>query len=716
VAAALLATGLGAWAQPAGDTVTVTAPALPAAGIGGFPDVPLARSAMSTASFGAEQLADLGIAGLGDIGRLDASVGEAYNAPGYWASFSVRGYTLDNRANYRRDGLPVNAETAIALDNKERVELLKGVSGIQAGVSAPGGLVDLIVKRPATGPVRSAWLDFAQGGAVRTAVDLSERFGRDGRFGLRLNQVYEHLDPNVRDAQGHRRLSSVAADWRVAPGTRLEVEVERGHRQQPSVAGFSMLGARVPSAAEVDPRVNLNHQPWSRPVVMDGTTGSVRLLQELGGPWRLTAHAMTQRLTTQDRTAFPYGDFDASYGCYWCDRYASDGRFSYWEYVSENERRRTDVLDLRATGQARTGALTHALQFGVTSTRHRARFQDQVFDLALDPSGDGSVGLGRIDGSLDTLPSYGWRDANTDRDERSTEWYVRDRASLAPGLQLWAGLRHTRLERSSQRTSPDAEGSLRATRYTQSATVPWLAVSAQLGTGTMAYASWGRGLETDVAPNRQRYVNAGQALPALLSRQTELGLKHEGRRFGAAMALFDIDRPQAADQGNCDVEDSCRRVIDGSARHRGLELLAEARAGHWQLGASALWLRAMRRGSADPSVNGQRPVNVPSRSARLNASYRVPTVAGLQLAVALAAEGNRVVLPYDPSARIPGWSRLDLGARWDTRTPGAKLVWRIGVDNVTDRRAWKESPYQFGHAYLYPLAPRQRRTSVQATF
>ena len=182
------------------------------------------------------------------------------------------------------------------------------------------------------------------------------------------------------------------------------------------------------------------------------------------------------------------------------------------------------------------------------------------------------------------------------------------------------------------------------------------------------------------------------------------------------MALFDIDRPQAADQGACDVDDSCRRAIDGSARHRGLELQAAARTGNWQLGASAMWLRAVRRGSSDPSVNGQRPVNVPSSSARLNASYRVPSLPGLHMAAALAAEGSRVVLPYDPSARIPGWSRIDLGARWDTRMPGATLVWRIGVDNVSDRRAWKESPYQFGHAYLYPLAPRQWRTSVQASF
>ena len=45
-------------------------------------------------------------------------------------------------------------------------------------------------------------------------------------------------------------------------------------------------------------------------------------------------------------------------------------------------------------------------------------------------------------------------------------------------------------------------------------------------------------------------------------------------------------------------------------------------------------------------------------------------------------------------------------------------VWRYiaWVPYATNRRAWKESPYQFGHVYLYPMAPRSWRASVQAAF
>ena len=70
-------------------------------------------------------------------------------------------------------------------------------------------------------------------------------------------------------------------------------------------------------------------------------------------------------------------------------------------------------------------------------------------------------------------------------------------------------------------------------------------------------------------------------------------------------------------------------------------------------------------------------------------------------------------MPGDESLRIAGWSVLDLGARWQHAAWGSTWIWRLGVDNALDRQAWKESPYQFGHTYLYPLTPRTWRVSVQ---
>jgi iron complex outermembrane receptor protein len=92
----------------------------------------------------------------------------------------------------------------------------------------------------------------------------------------------------------------------------------------------------------------------------------------------------------------------------------------------------------------------------------------------------------------------------------------------------------------------------------------------------------------------------------------------------------------------------------------------------------------------------------------------VDVAPGLQWQAWLVAEGDRTLLPVADSPRIGGWARLDLAARYVQALGGTTLTWRAGVENVADRRAWKEAPLQFGHVWLYPLAPRTFRVSLQA--
>ncbi|HWH83714.1 MAG TPA: TonB-dependent receptor plug domain-containing protein, partial [Burkholderiaceae bacterium] len=198
-AAALLAAHAGAQTTPTPATqlpaVTVTGRASPPLTVGGWGDVPLAATPIQASMFDSTQWKDAGVQRLADLTRIDPAVSDAYNAEGYWDFLSVRGYVLDNRFNFRRDGLPINAETSIPLDNKARLEILKGTSGMQAGTSAPGGLVNYVVKRPLDVPLRSASLEWVQPGTLTGAVDLSQRFGADQAFGVRVNAAAAHLDP-----------------------------------------------------------------------------------------------------------------------------------------------------------------------------------------------------------------------------------------------------------------------------------------------------------------------------------------------------------------------------------------------------------------------------------------------------------------------------------------------------------------------------------------
>lgn len=705
----LLAALLAQAAAQAQDVqrITITGSAVPRSpSVAGFGDEPLARVPLSATVIDQRQLQDAGIASLGDITRLDAGFTDAYNAPGYWNQVAVRGYTLDNRYNYRRDGLPINAETVIAQANKQSLEVLKGTSGVQAGTSSPGGLLNLVVKRPRE-RMRDAGLAWTQSGTFEASADVGER---TGAFGWRVNASGARLDPQLRASRGERWLAAGAIDYRLDGGTFIEFEAEASRQSQPSTPGFSLLGSLLPDARRIDPRINLNNQAWTLPVVLAGRTGSLRVTQPLAAsvdqPLDLVVHAMRQRLTSDDRIAFPFGcSAENAF-----DRYCSDGSFDFYDFRSEGERRTSDAMDVSLRGQTQLAGLKHQFHAGVLFTRHEARFGGQAFNF---------VGTGTIDGLSAVPPDPTLFDGNSNRNERSTEWHLQDAITLSPEWSVWAGLRHTRLNRRSVVT----DGSL-PTDYRQSFSTPWFALAYAVDTGAQLYASAGQGIESEVVPNRSFYANTGQPLPALKSRQVELGFKQAMATLDWRVALFDIRRPTSNDfhtddgvpaAGDCTDADPCARRTDGAARHRGLELEGEWQLGGLSLRGSAMWLRARREDSADAALNGLKPTNVPARSVKLQAAYNVRAVPGLAWVGFITHEGERMVLP-DNSVATPGWTRVDIGVRYTQRLGAQTLVWRLGVDNLADHRAWQEAPFQFGHAYLYPLAPRTWHASVLASF
>ena len=665
----------------------------PAADITGFGDVPLKDVPVSATIINRQQIEASGAKRLADLTQFDASVTDAYNAPGYWDFISIRGFTLDNRFNFRREGLPISAETTIPLDNKERVEILKGTSGIQAGTSAPGGLVNYIVKRPTEQDLREVKLEVSSRSSVLAAADLGGRFGADRAFGYRLNVAHERLRPLVRNADGERSLMALATDWRISRDSVLEAEVEWSRKTQASQVGMSLLGSVLPPP--MDPRLNLNNQSWVKPSVFEGLTGTLRFSQALGADWRWTAQLGTQRLRNDDYTAFPFGC--SAEGNY--DRYCSDGTFDFYDFRSENEKRRQSAGSLNLKGKVTTGSVAHDLSLGLLSSKVRNRFQPQAFNW---------VGTGNIDGTAvvgEDPTGY----PSTNRDERSLEFSLQDAIHWNERFTTWLGVRHTRLRRESVLTDGTAP-----TSYTQHLTTPWVALSYKFTPAVTAYASHGEGVESEVAPGLPLYTNSGRPLPALKSRQTEIGVKGETQSLRWGAALFDIARPMFGNVGVCSGDGTCTRLTDGQARHRGLELSAGTQSGPWTLDGGLTLIDAKRQDMGIiPSLNGTQPTNVPNRVLRAAMSYRVPALPGLTVSAKASHEGRRSVVP-DESVMLPAWTRFDAAMRYETKMGGAATTWTLGIDNLTDKRYWKESPTSFGHIYLYPGAPRTVRLSVTA--
>ena len=84
---------------------------------------------------------------------------------------------------------------------------------IQSGTSAPGGLVNYVVKRAPSDPdrnIRDLTLSYGPGDNRLIAADLGGRFGPDAAFGYRFNVAHQDLNPYIRDTQGQRDLWVIA--------------------------------------------------------------------------------------------------------------------------------------------------------------------------------------------------------------------------------------------------------------------------------------------------------------------------------------------------------------------------------------------------------------------------------------------------------------------------------------------------------------------------
>ena len=703
-AAVAICIASNAWAQQTPTEITIT-DKLPVR-VSGFGDVPAQELPFSTSVIDQRTLQEIGASRVSDALRLDASVSDSYNSPAYWDMLSVRGFTLDNRYNYRREGLPISAETMIPMDNKERIELLKGTSGIQAGTSSPGGLVNYVVKRAPTSAeqtIRNVTLSYGEGNNRLAAADLGGRFGSVGEFGYRFNVAHEDLDPYIKNTKGHRDLVALAMDWRLKPGTVIDFELEHSHREQIGVNAYSVLGTGTASTAvlpaPVDPRVNFTRQPWSVPGVFDATTGSIRLRQSLDNGWLWTNQVGSQRLRTDDRLAYASGAGNYSI----TNMFDARGNFDLYDWRSDNEHRYADTFLTEVTGSTLFGKLTHDLSFSFMRQRMLTRTPgSQRYDYI----GSANIYSSQVDTTNGYTSTYS---PTTDLSEYSNEFSVKDRIHLTEQTSTWVGLRYNQIHRNSVNT--DSTG---LTRDERSITTPWIGVTHKLDSTMTAYASYGEGVESAVVPNKSSsYANAGQPLPTLRSRQKEIGIKGQNAKNNWQVTWFDITRPAASDSYDS-VNQIYTRQIDGEAHHRGLELGGNTNAiSQWNLAAGYTWIDAKRQNSTvDTNINGQRPINVPAYILRASAEYKFSSVPGLRSGLRFSREGERNVTEYG-EIKLPAWTTLGASWHYDTKINGTASTWTLAVENLTDKKYWRESPIQYGHYYLYPGAPRTIRATVQ---
>jgi iron complex outermembrane receptor protein len=220
------------------------------------------------------------------------------------------------------------------------------------------------------------------------------------------------------------------------------------------------------------------------------------------------------------------------------------------------------------------------------------------------------------------------------------------------------------------------------------------------------YASYSRGLEQgEFAPFFAN--NAGQQTAPVKSKQVEAGVKASvGRRYDLGVAVFNVEK-QA---GYVNLDNFF--VLDGTQRHRGVEMTGSARVAGLKLGASLAYLDTELLEVTELATLGNRTEGTPEWSGGLSLDYDVPAVKGLSLGSTVTYSSDRAVDAQN-SGFIDGYTVVDASMQYNAKWGDRATRVRLNVRNLFDTYYYS-SAFFFGG--LNVGRPREVILSVSTDF
>lgn len=175
-------------------------------------------------------------------------------------AFIVRGFR--NGRVYRNglvsNGLGIGEGAQYDAGNLERVEILKGPAAVLFGRIEPGGLVNLVTKKPRSEAYYSLEQRFGSYDSYRTEWDATNAITDDKSLSYRFTGAYQN-NKSFRDFNFNDRiLVNPSLTWRPSDATEMSVDLEVLHEKYQVDRGLFAIGNRpapIPiSRSFIDPK------------------------------------------------------------------------------------------------------------------------------------------------------------------------------------------------------------------------------------------------------------------------------------------------------------------------------------------------------------------------------------------------------------------------------------------------------------------------------
>lgn len=610
-----------------------------------------------------EELFERGAKSIGQIFANDAGVytQTAASSTNWWGT-QIRGLPV---LNHYVDDIPLllhwggDFPTEVA----EEVTALKGLTGFMHGFGSPGGALSYQLKRPTQVPETSVNMGYRNPSLFSVHLDTSHNLGDE--LAVRLNLA---TDQGVayNESKTDRNVGSLAIDKRFGASLNwfTTLAFEDSHLKGETIlfdfreydaVGSAGTPPKVPSRYD---NINVDNAYYSTETWL-ATTG---LQWQINDGWELKHQTGFSRKKHRSNRAFGF---------------LLDSEGNYTGMV-HNFAGTLDTVFNQAMlqGDVETGGIRHEIVTGLGLQRSKDRWgnngrwandfngnihRDQPFRTTLTP-----------DFSLDPVNS----------DIGQFYAFASDTLHWGEHWQAIIGLRFTRYNQKDVDQDPTEDSG-----YKTHHTSPTLALIHKPDARTSIYGSYVEGLEPGSRVDIT-YANAGDILPATVSKQYEIGIKHDAGAFDYTAAAFRVERANEVDviRGT-----DTYLTQDGLKTYRGLEL-----AGAYQLnrqlklGLSTVYLDATIdkvSASEAPALEGNASAFAPKWQLVASFQYRVAEVPGLKL------HGNARYFGHtyandENTVRLPSRTTFNAGFSYAVRLQERDWTLVGNVNNLFDKKYW----------------------------
>lgn len=580
--------------------------------------------------------------------------------------FNIRGF--DNFQNYY-DGLQLlyndwNLQPQIDLKAVEQVEVFRGPTSTLYGAMPPGGMVNLIGKRPRTERFNEIEVATGTHDLREASIESTGRIG-DSAFSYSLVGLVREKDGQAKTSREERRLIAPSVNWQVSDDTLVNFNLY--YQDDPELGIYNTLPAaglfrpnpngRLPVDAFAGDK-NWDH--YERDVTLVG----YKINHRFNNDW-----TFLQNFRYTDATAYQ----ENTYGLGLAGDFRTLARRAYLT----DEATEGVTVDNQLTGLVRVGRLEHNLLVGIDYLYMRSdiRYEDAAapsidlfapdYDL-IDPA------------ALAFDPAYS---SDFKLTKKQLGFYLQDQIRLQ-NLVVIAGLRYDDYKMTEKGLQ---YGDTISRRLNQHKLTSRIGALYRFANGISPFVSYAESYEPLSGVDRHR-----NAFKPSTGEQWEAGVKYNPANGNAslALALFRIDKKNVPTR---DPSGSPNDLIQvGEVRSQGIELEATVKPVDNLLLALTYTYQDVEVTKDNSGLAGKTPVWVPDHIASLWADYASATgpFAGIGLGAGVRYIGE-AALDAANSGTVPSATLVDLAIDYDlgelsSQLRGASLS--LKASNLLDER------------------------------